>query len=213
MPTYKFTYFNCRAKGEVVRLMFAAAGVQFEDVRIDYEAWPKNTSLKESLPFGQLPILQVDDGPVYCQSLSIARYQAEKFGLAGKTDEDKLKADMFVHCVDDILNSIVNILHELDPPTKEKLRKKFKEEQLPQSCGHFEKLLKQNHGGDGYLVGDSLTWADVTLFNHLTGFVDMAEVKTADFIDAYPKLKGLVDRVGKQPGIAAWLAKRPVTDI
>jgi len=212
MPVYKYTYFNLRAKGEVVRLLFAVAGVQYEDIRIELDAWFQNPSLKENLPFGQLPTLSVD-GQLYCQSVSIARYLAEKFGLAGHTDEDKLRADMIVHCVDDILRYIVDILHEKDPPTKEKLLKKFKEEQLPQSCGHFEKFLQQNKGGDGYLVGDALTWADVTLFNHLTGFVQMAGMESKDFIDAYPKLKGLVDRVGKQPGIAAWIAKRPVTAV
>jgi len=195
MPVYKYTYFNLRAKGEVVRLLFAVAGVQYEDIRIELDAWFQNPSLKENLPFGQLPTLSVD-GQLYCQSVSIARYLAEKFGLAGHTDEDKLRADMIVHCVDDILRYIVDILHEKDPPTKEKLLKKFKEEQLPQSCGHFEKFLQQNKGGDGYLVGDA-----------------MAGMESKDFIDAYPKLKGLVDRVGKQPGIAAWIAKRPVTAV
>jgi len=212
MPSYKFTYFNSRAKGELVRLLFAAAGVEYEDVRVDHATWPQDPSLKEALPFGQLPTLSVD-GVVYCQSISIARYLAEKFGLAGKTDEDKLRADMLVHCIEDVLTSIVNILHESDPLTKETLLKKLKEESLPKSCGLFEKFLKQNNGGDGYLVGDSLTWADVTLFNHLTGSVQMAGIEPADFLDSYPKLKGLVKRVGSKPGIAAWIAKRPVTEI
>ena len=58
-----------------------------------------------------------------------------------------------------------------------------------------------------------LTWADVTVFNHLTGYVNMAGIEASDFIDAYPKLKALVERVGKNPGIAAWIAKRPDTAI
>jgi len=214
MPVYKFTYFNVRAKGEVIRLIFAAAGVEYEDVRVEFQTWPQTPAgLKESLPFGQLPTLSVD-GVAYCQSVSIARYLAEKFGLAGQSDEERLRADMLVHCVEDVLVHVLHINHQFDAPVeKEKLLKKFKEEQLPQSCGHFEKFLLQNKGGDGYLVGDSLTWADITLFNHLTGYVQWAGVESLDYLDAYPKLKGLVDRVGKQPGIAAWIAKRPVTGI
>jgi len=212
MPAYKLTYFEFRARGEVPRLLFAAAGVDYEDIRHDYTTWPTSASLKEALPFGQLPSLSVD-GVVYCQSVSIARYLAEKFGLAGKTDEDKFKADMIVHCIEDVVRLIIDILHEEDPGPKEKLLKKFKDEQFPQSNAHFEKLLKANKGGDGYLVGDSLTWADVTMFNHLTGYVQMAGIEAPDFIDGYPKLKALVDRVGKNPGIAAWIAKRPETAI
>ena len=30
---YKLYYFNVRAKGELIRLAFAAAGVEYEDIR------------------------------------------------------------------------------------------------------------------------------------------------------------------------------------
>lgn len=35
MATYKLTYFNGRGRAEVARLLFAAADVTYEDVRID----------------------------------------------------------------------------------------------------------------------------------------------------------------------------------
>lgn len=38
MPKYKLTYFNFRAKGEIIRLMFKVAGVPFEDFRIEVPA-------------------------------------------------------------------------------------------------------------------------------------------------------------------------------
>ena len=34
MPKYKLTYFNAKARAEVPRLMFAKAGVEYEDVRL-----------------------------------------------------------------------------------------------------------------------------------------------------------------------------------
>ena len=33
---YKLSYFNFRGKGEIIRLLFAQAGVSYEDVRINY---------------------------------------------------------------------------------------------------------------------------------------------------------------------------------
>jgi len=39
-PHYKLTYFNIRGKGELVRLVFAAAGVDFEDDRVEFFDWP-----------------------------------------------------------------------------------------------------------------------------------------------------------------------------
>lgn len=40
MPNYKLHYFNLRARGELIRLIFAAAGVEYEDYRIPFKDWP-----------------------------------------------------------------------------------------------------------------------------------------------------------------------------
>jgi len=39
--SYKLTYFNGRGRAELSRLIFAAAGVQYEDVRIERADWAK----------------------------------------------------------------------------------------------------------------------------------------------------------------------------
>ena len=36
MATYKLTYFPCRARGELIRLIFAQAGVEYENVRLPF---------------------------------------------------------------------------------------------------------------------------------------------------------------------------------
>ena len=38
MSSYKLYYFNVRGRAEISRLIFNAAGVEFEDVRV--EDWP-----------------------------------------------------------------------------------------------------------------------------------------------------------------------------
>jgi len=172
--------------------------------------WSDEVKKTLELPNGQLPTLTID-GVVYCQSVAIARHLAEKFGLAGKTDLEKLRADMIVHCVEDALNKIIEILHEgEDPVRRAKLLKKFNDSELAESCGYMEKMLIQNKGGNGYLVGDALTWADLTMYQHITSFVPLVDVDP-NYINKFPKLKALVERVGKIPTMAAWLAKRPKT--
>jgi glutathione S-transferase len=75
-------YFNVRARGELVRLIFAAAGVEYDDHRIEFAEWPE---LKAHAPLGQLPYLQVGDVRVP-QSIAIARYAARETNLAGENN-------------------------------------------------------------------------------------------------------------------------------
>lgn len=39
MPSYKLTYFDIRGRGEPARLVFKAAGKEFEDKRVTFEEW------------------------------------------------------------------------------------------------------------------------------------------------------------------------------
>ena len=41
MPSYKLIYFNARGRAEVIRLLFAAAGVKYEDCRLNGEEFVK----------------------------------------------------------------------------------------------------------------------------------------------------------------------------
>ena len=50
-PKYKLTYFNVTARAEPIRLILAAAGVKYEDVRIKREDWPKMKPSKNFMYF------------------------------------------------------------------------------------------------------------------------------------------------------------------
>jgi glutathione S-transferase len=205
MVHYKLTYFNGRGRAEIVRLIFAVAGVEYEDVRLDKEKWP---ALKPSTPFGQVPIIEFE-GKTFCQSNAIGRYLARKFNVAGKTDVEQLEADMIVDCMEDGLKPFITLFGEKDEARKAELKKKYAEEQLPVSFAGLESILKSNKGGDGFFVGDSLTWADLA-FLMFVSWSKMSGNET--LLDNYPKLKALEKRVESVPKVAAWIAKRPVTE-
>lgn len=210
-PQYKLTYFNMRGKAEVIRLLFAVAGVEYEDCRIERDDWPTEKE-KVQPPFGQMPLLTVD-GQTYCQSISIARYLAEKFGLAGGSELDKLRADMIVHCCEDMIIAFSASFRETDPERKAQLTEKYEKEQLPVFYANFEKILAGNKGGDGYFVGDSLTWADLQFYHYVSMYVTVTGKDRNALLKDAPKSLALLDRVEKHPKVAEWLAKRPVTNM
>ena len=71
---FKLNYFNIRGRGEVIRLVFAAAGQKYEDNRIEFANWPE---YKPKTPFGALPVLEIHDGSKVtnlAQSITIGNY-------------------------------------------------------------------------------------------------------------------------------------------
>lgn len=72
-PQYKLNYFSFKGRGEVIRLLFAAASQKYEDHRIDMDKWPEH---KPKAPFGSLPWLEIhDNGHVthLAQSITISK--------------------------------------------------------------------------------------------------------------------------------------------
>lgn len=41
MASIKLFYFESRGRGELLRLLLAASGVEWEDIRFSWEEWPK----------------------------------------------------------------------------------------------------------------------------------------------------------------------------
>ena len=87
MPTYKLTYFDARGRAEVARLMFAQAGMKYEDVRVKAEDFPK---VKPTLVTGSMPELEVD-GKILTGSGPINRYLAEQLGFTSNDGFERAK--------------------------------------------------------------------------------------------------------------------------
>ncbi|XP_064617688.1 hematopoietic prostaglandin D synthase-like [Liolophura sinensis] len=203
MPRYKLIYFNARGRGEVARMLFAEAGVDYEDERIERSEWPV---LKSKMPYGQLPVLEVD-GVQIAQSTAIFRYLAREFGYAGKTSIDQALADMFVCSCDDLVKPLIDIYRCKDEKTKEEMKQNFLDETAPLYLSKFEEALVLNNG---YLVGDSLTWADLVLISTMPWVEKMVPPET---LAPFPKIKDHKVRIESLPKIASWIEKRPKTDM
>ena len=157
---FKLIYFNLRGRGEVARLIFTYAGQNFEDCRIKSANWPE---FKLTTPTGKLPILEIKDESNnvvrLCQSRAICRYLANKFNLAGKTDLEKAKVDEYVDQINDEMDQLGRVNMDIhDPDEKVKEFQKVLTTIVPLNLKYFENILSNSKSG--YLVGDSLTWAE-----------------------------------------------------
>ena len=140
-------------------------------------------------------------------SMSIARYLAETFGLAG---ENAFENAEIASIIDTATNDLAKEIGKywVGPEAKsEELLKKLRDEVIPSKLKLFEKRSSTNESG--WQFGGKLTWADFGIYLIL----DLVTKTVGDdtFKD-YPGLTKLRGSVAALPKIAEWIKKRPVTD-
>ncbi|XP_055298070.1 glutathione S-transferase-like isoform X2 [Sitodiplosis mosellana] len=198
-PTYKLYYFDIRGLGEQIRILLAYGGIEYEDIRITQEEWP---AIKPTMPFGQIPVLEVDGTRVY-QSTSITRYLAKHVGLAGADDWESLLIDIAVDNLNEFDSKLVAAHYEKDDAIKAIKLAAVKDEILPFYLDKFESFAKENNG---HLALGKLTWADIFFVAHLDFFNMVAGFNV---IADRPNLQNVVSNVSNVESIKAWFEKRP----
>ncbi|XP_065898853.1 glutathione S-transferase 1-like [Dysidea avara] len=201
MSTYKLYYFNARGRAEVARIIFAQAGVKYEDIRFQKEEWM--SKYKAESPFGRSPYLEVD-GTKVAGSLNIARYLGEKFGLAGKDNLGNAVLGGASDYIADIGAHLAKMFGVSDEE-KAKMAAEFKDKTVPQMFPVIQKHVK-----DGHVVGSGgkLSWVDIQAYF-------LFDIISKDFgvnLTDYPELQKLVDGVASEPNIKKWIESRPKTD-
>ena len=79
---------------------------------------------------------------------------ANEFGLAGKTNLERARADMIVDCVSDLFAGLVAMLFAPEDK-KAEVTAKYENETVPAGLELLEKLLKQN--GGKFFVGNCVS--------------------------------------------------------
>lgn len=203
-PKYKLLYFNSRGRAEPIRMIFAHCDVDFEDKRLTPDEWKE---MKPSIPFNQLPALEVDGKVIVGQSMAIARYVARENGLAGKNNLDAAVADMYVDCTSDLIMKCIPMFYEKDEEKKAEIKAKLASETLPEFAAKFEKSLKDN--GGKFFVGDELTYADICVAYTMDMLGNWI---SNDWKENAPELAAFMGRINELPKIKKWIETRPQTD-
>ncbi|KAB5565415.1 hypothetical protein PHYPO_G00241210 [Pangasianodon hypophthalmus] len=192
MPPYTITYFPVRGRCTAVRIMLSDQGQQWKEVVVSLEDWMKG-DLKKTCVFGQLPKFQDGDLALF-QSNTILRHLGRKHGAYGKNDSEAALIDMFNDGVEDLRIKYIKLIYQEYETGKDAYIK-----DLPNHLSKFEAVLAKNKSG--FLVGDSISVADYSLFDVLLNH----QVLSPTCLDSFPALKGFVQRMSSRPKIKAFL--------
>jgi glutathione S-transferase len=208
-------YFASRGRAEVIRLVLAEAGVDWQEHPVGrgtppVEGRPTDiAALKASgaLPFDAVPVWEEPGGLRLAQSMAIANHIARANGLRGSNAPEEAKVDEVLGAYEDVRAE----LRKLGAAPAEKraaLRTELDEVTIPRWLGHFERLLRSNAGGNGFAVGASITVADLALWYLLELIRDNG---LGGRLAHHPALAAFAERIAKRPRIAAYLAspRRP----
>ena len=157
-------YFQGKGLGEQVRLMLWEAGVQYEERYVDTREKLEALRANNDLLFQQLPMLEID-GLKLVQSGATVRYIARKYNLYGKSPADQVHCDMLADGIKDMLGKLTGYPFQKD---KEAFKAQIRP-LIPRYLTCFTNYLSKNNNEEmkGFLLGDTITFADITLFDVL----------------------------------------------
>jgi prostaglandin-H2 D-isomerase / glutathione transferase len=198
MAVFRVTYFDIAAsRGEEVRLALKIAGQAFDDNRVDREAFLK---LKPELPFGSVPVLEVEGHGVFSQTNAILRLIGRLYDLHPQEPFEAARHDALMDAVEDLRHKISPTMRIRDAAEKRAARQELAMNFIPQWGRGVEGLI-----GEGPFVGGE--WpsvADIKLYMAdrwlSSGILDDIPI---DVFDRCPRLKAVANGIATHPAVAS----------
>lgn len=218
---YELFYWpSIQGRGEFVRLVLEHAGADYVDVvrqrgpgmGIDAMLRLMNGPSLERPPFAP-PFLRAGK-QVIAQTANILHYLGPRLGLVPKADASRLWAHQLQLTVEDLVIDIhdthhpvaMSLYYEDQKPESWRRAKYFTEERAPELLGYFENVLQRNPGKRGYMVGRSLTYVDLSMFQLIEGLRYAFPKMMARLETQIPGLVSLHAVVALRPTIRAYCA-------
>lgn len=217
---YELYYWpEIQGRGEFVRLALEEAGAEYLDIaRLPEEDGMGVSALMRLMdqadcpPFAP-PFIRAGD-LLIGQTANILLYLGERHGLAPQTQAERL----WVHQLQLTVGDLVNEIHDTHHPiaaslyyADQKLEARrraadFTATRLPKFLGYFERVLTLNRQSPHHLVGASLTYADLSLFQVIEGLRYAFPRTMARLEPSYPGLRAVHAVVAARPRVAAYLS-------
>ena len=220
MP-YEFYYWpEIQGRGEFVRLALEDAGADYIDVARGSErdglGVPAMLALMNgngtaTIPFAP-PFLR--DGTVTIgQTAAVLLYLGHRIGLAPADEAGRLWTHQIQMTIADIVKEVYISHHPIDEDKwfheqkQEAIERSrvFRKDRIPKYLNWFERVLTANPAGDGHLVGGSVTYADLSLFQLVEGLRYAFPRASKRLLAKLPLVTALHASVGRRPRLKAYL--------
>jgi len=208
---YELYYWpSLQGRGEFVRLALEEAGVDYSDIARGWHGVDKlMAAMKEgpTPPFAP-PYLRAGDLTIG-QTSTILMFLGERHGLAPQDMAGRLWTQQLQLTIADVVAEAhethhpagMNVYYEDQKPEALRRAQEFTSARIPKFLGYFAHVLDQKD----YLLGQDVTYADLSLFQVLEGLKYAFPKATARVLAEHPQLETLRQRVAEHPRIAAYL--------
>jgi glutathione S-transferase len=218
--TYQLYYWpGIQGRGEFVRLALEAAGADYVDVARSRGRGHGMPALMAMLDDEELahppfaPPFLKDGELVVGQTAAILLYLGPRLGLAPADEAGRLWTHQLQLTIADLVAEThdthhpvsAGLYYEDQKPEAARRASFFRDERMPKFLGWFERVLARNPKGNAHLVGDSLTYADLSLFQIFAGLSYAFPQRMKQLLPDIPQVAALREKVACHRRIRAYL--------
>jgi glutathione S-transferase len=218
---YELYYWpSIQGRGEFIRLALEETGADYRDVARETGTSAGVRALFRYLEGRRLP--RPPFAPPFLkagrlvigQTANILQFLGPRHGLAPRDERGRLWTHELQLTLADFLVEIHDTHHpvgsglyyEDQKPEARRRAADFLKNRAPKFLGYFEQVLAKNARGGRYLVGAKLTYADLSMYQIISGLSYAFPRAMAKAARTYRRLYALHARVEERPKIAAYLA-------
>jgi glutathione S-transferase len=201
MP-YRLFYWALRGRGEQIRLLLNELGQDYEDVPVTKDGDFRRLKAEGAgtLYFGSVPMLEDGDFKLV-QGPAIMNFLGRKHGLMPSDLRAAARVEAMVLGAEDMRMAYFRLLGN-DEAAAERRRTFVGGDWRDRWLSAWDGLLEIN-GDNGYLVGPSVTQADVAVWDAIDAIVNWIEGVT---LATFRRVERFYEAIAARPAIAAYLA-------